>query len=286
MTLSRFSLLSLAFGALVAAPSVFALDIPTNDGYVTDSANLLSSNQKDALDEDLRQYEAATSNQIAVLTISSLSGAEISDFAVEVGRKWGVGTTKNNGVMMVISYQDRMVNISPGYGLEGVLPDIVVKGIIDTDIVPAFRDGEYAKGITDAVESIKKHIAGEYTAERYTVKDSAGALPWILFFVFLFFNAGGAFLGRTKSWWLGGVFGGVFGIILAIIFSWWVSVPILVALGLLFDYIVSKGNWKGPRGGRGGFGGFGGGGFSGGNSGGFGGFGGGSFGGGGASGKW
>lgn len=289
MTLLRSSSLCLAFVALAYfVPSAHAYDTPTNDGYVTDSANLLTADQKDTLDNSLREYELSTSNQLAVLTISSLSGADISDYALDTFRKWGIGQKeKNNGVLLVVSYADRKIWITTGYGLEGAIPDIVAKGIVETDIVPAFRDGKYYEGISAALDSMKKHIAGEYTADRYAVQDTSGVFPWILFFAFIFLNAGGAFLGRTKSWWLGGVFGGVFGFILALVFSWWLSVPILVGIGLLFDYIVSKANWKGPRGGRGGFGGFGGfgGGSSGGSSG-FGGFGGGSSGGGGAGGGW
>lgn len=288
MTTLRSSSIGLVLAALFFfVPAAHAFDVVTNDGYITDAAGLLTADQKDTLDESLRQYEEKTSNQLAVLTIASLSGADISEYSLETYRKWGIGQKeKNNGALVVVSYTDRKIWITTGYGLEGALPDLVVKGIVETDMVPAFRDGKYYEGISTALDSMEKHIGGEYTVDRYTVKDSSGAIPWIFFFVFILFNAGGAFLGRTKSWWLGGVFGGVFGLILTIAFSWWLSIPALVGLGLLFDYIVSKGGGgRGGRGGRGGFGGFGG--FGGGSSsGGFGGFGGGSSGGGGAGGGW
>lgn len=274
---------------LASVTPAFAFDIPVNDGYVTDTAHLLTLEEEATLEANLQAYDQQTGNQLAVLTVDTLSGADISQVNVDTFRKWQIGSKdKNNGLLMLVSYQDRLVNLTTGYGLEGVIPDIVAKGIIDTDLVPAFRDGKYGDGITAALESIKKHIGGEYTAERYTKKETSGVFPWAVFFIFLVFNGLAAVFAKSKSWWAGGIAGGVFGIILTIIFGWWLSIPILVAFGLLFDYIVSKGG-PGSGFGRGGFGG-GSGGFggwsSGSGGGGFGGFGGGSTGGGGATGRW
>lgn len=271
--------------------SASAFELPENDGYVTDAAGILTQEQRDILDADLHAYDTATSNQLAVLTVQSLSGADISEVALDAMRTWGVGQQeKNNGALILVAYQDHAIWIATGYGLEGALPDLVVKGIVETDMVPAFRDGDYFQGIQIAIESMKKHIGGEYTAERYNTSDALGLFPWILFFVFIAGNWMAASFARTKSWYAGGIVGGLFGIILTFLFSWWLSIPVLVALGLLFDYILSKhGNFlQGGRGGRGGRGGFGGGGFGGGSGGGggFGGFGGGSSGGGGAGGRW
>lgn len=281
---------SALFASLVTAAgiAVAAYEVPVNDGFVTDTAKLLTTAEEALLEDKLLQYDRATSNQVAILTIPSLSGADISQIAVDVGRKWGVGTKENNnGILMVIAYADRTVNISTGYGLEGAVPDLVTKGIIDTDIIPAFREGKFYAGIDAAVDSLQKHIGGEYTAERYDTEDSSGAFPFIIFIVFLFLNFFASIFARTKSWWLGGIVGGIGGIILTIFFTWWLSIPLLVIAGLILDYFLSKGGPRGGRGGRGGFGGFGGGSMGGGSSsGGFGGFGGGSFGGGGSTGKW
>lgn len=262
--------------------------IPANDGFVTDADGVLSSSEEQSIESDLDAYAQETSNEIAVLLVSSLSGSVIADVAVDVGRKWGVGSEKNNGILILVSYQDREVFIATGYGLEGAVPDIVAYGIIEEDMIPHFRDAEYGEGIAQGIEALKKHIGGEYTAERYAENDEVPGFAWMIFVFFILIDFAGAFLSRSKSWWLGGVLGGVFGVILTTLFSWWISIPVLTLLGLLFDYIVSK---KGPRsrGGRGGrntpFGGFGSG-SSGSSSGGFGGFSGGSFGGGGAGGKW
>ena len=238
-----------------------------------------------SLHQVLQTYKDETSNEIAIVIVPGLSGEVIEDVGLQIGRKWGIGSKgKNNGILMLVAYAEHEVRFDVGYGLEGAVPDIVAKGIIDTDIVPAFRNGDYYGGIAAAVDSLKKHIGGEYTADRYATKEVSSNMSGFLFFIAMIaFQALASFLGRTKSWWLGGVLGGLGGIALAIIFGWWLSIPFLVILGLAFDYLVSK-NYGKPRRGRGMW--IGGGGFGGGSGGGFGGFGGGGFGGGGASGKW
>ena len=126
-------------------------------------------------------------------------------------------------------------------------------------------------------------------SDRYKEKKSDVSIGALFFIGLIILQWMIAILGRTKSWWLGGVLGGIGGIVLAVVLSWWLTIPAFILFGLLLDYLVSKnykargttqwwagGNWgPGSRGGGGGFGGFGGGGF-----------GGGSFGGGGASGRW
>jgi uncharacterized protein len=281
----RRSALLLAALSFLAATPALALEVPPNDGFVTDAVGVLPADREAAIEADLEAYARETSNEIAVLVVANLGGEDIADAAVDVGRKWGVGGSENdNGILMLVSYEDRQVFIATGYGLEGAVPDIVAKGVIEEDVLPSFRDGDFAQGIADGIEALKKHIAGEYTAERYT-DPGDGPWPWLLFLGFVFFNFIAAFLGRTKSWWLGGIIGGVLGVVLTALYAWWISIPVLVALGLLFDYALSKSGYNGRgRGGRGG--GFWTGGTGGSGSGGFGGFGGGSFGGGGAGGRW
>lgn len=272
-------------------PSTSAFDLPANDGYVTDTAGVLSEEQDQTLEQALLQYKNETSNEIAVVIVPDLQGEAIEDVALEIGRTWGIGSSKDNGILMLVSYADRQIRIEVGYGLEGAVPDLVAKGIIDTDIVPAFRDGDYFAGIQSAIQSLQKHIGGEYTAERYASEtDTSGIFAFLFFFGFMFFQWIVAILARTKSWWLGGVLGGIGGVVLTALYTWWTSIPLLILIGLALDYVVSKtyqakkrsspwwagGNWGPGGGGR----------FGGGSGGGFGGFGGGSFGGGGASGRW
>ncbi|MDD4318949.1 MAG: TPM domain-containing protein [Candidatus Peribacteraceae bacterium] len=269
---------------LALLPLLAAFTVPPNDGFVTDSANVLTQQQKSELDATLAAYRNETSNEIAILLVPSLGGEAIDEVGVQVGRAWGVGAKeKNNGILVLAALEERQVTIQTGYGLEGAVPDIVAKGIIDEDIVPRFRDGKYYEGLLAATESLRKHIGGEYTADRYAEGGMPDAAGFVFFLGFMVLNFLGAFLARSKSWWMGGVLGGVFGLILTVMFSWWLAIPGLILLGLIFDFIVSRmprsrhgrGRWWGGGLGGGGFGGRGGGGF-----------GGGSFGGGGASGRW
>lgn len=272
---------------LAGAPPTHAFNVPPNDGFVTDAAGILSKSEDAALELELQQYKDQTSNEIAVVILPTLGGEAIEDVGLDIARKWAVGSkAKNNGILMVIGYAEHQVRFDIGYGLEGAVPDLVAKGIIESDIVPAFRSGDYYGGIVTAIDSLRKHIGGEYTADRYAPKAGSGNFSPAFFFVlFLLFQWLIAILGRSKSWWLGGVVGGIGGIALALLYGWWLTIPVLIPLGLFLDFIVSKnyqsrgrtswwagGGW-GPGGGRG-------------SGGGFGGFGGGGFGGGGASGRW
>ncbi len=279
-----FSFLAFAFVwclyGVAAHPVAYAFDVPPNDGFVTDLTGKLTPQQEQDLEQKLTAYRQKTSNEIAILFVNNLGGEPIEDVALQVGRKWQVGTKENNnGILIVVSYEDRSVYIATGYGLEGAVPDIVAKGVIDTDMLPAFRDGKYYEGLAAGTDSLEKHIGGEYTADRYATQDGPGLWGVGVVFFFIFFNFFTAYLGRSKSWWLGGVMGGIFGVFITALYTWWLAIPLFIALGLIFDFIVSK-NPRGPggRGGRGGWGG--------GFGGGFGGFSGGSFGGGGAGGRW
>lgn len=279
--------IALTLAALAPVAAFAEFPVPPNDGFVTDTAGIVGAVQESLLEETLQSYKAQTSNEIAVVVLRSLEGFAIEDAALDIGRKWGVGSVKNNGVLLLIAYEERQVRIEVGYGLEGAVPDLVAQGIIDTDITPLFREGDYAGGISAAVQALQKHIGNEYTADRYSQPPESpfGGLG----FIFIVIGAQWllAILGRTKSWWLGGVVGGIGGAVLAYLFGWWLAIPALVPLGLLLDFVVSKNYkarghtswWAGGGWGPGGGGSFGGGG-------GFGGFGGGSFGGGGASGRW
>ncbi|MEK7591544.1 MAG: TPM domain-containing protein [Patescibacteria group bacterium] len=264
-----------------------AFQAPANDGFVTDTAGVLTPEQDATLEKILSEYRAKTSNEIAVLIVPTLAGRPAADVAVEIGRAWGVGTKENdNGILMLIAHKDREILLATGYGIEGVVPDVVAGGIMEEDILPNFREGKYFEGIQAGIEALQRHIGGEYTAERYAKEEDFSA--WggtILFFVFIFIQWLGAILARTKSWWLGGVLGGILGLVLAFMTNWWIAIPYFVVFGLIVDYVVSESYhargktswWAGGSWGPGG---------SGGSGGGFGGFGGGSFGGGGYRGRW
>ena len=227
-----------AIGLFVSEPA-FAFTIPPNDGFITDQVGLLTWQQEEGIEARLQAYQRSTSNEIAILIVSTLNGRPEAEVAVDVIRKWGIGTSENNnGVLLLHMYDDRRVYIAVGYGLEGVLPDLVVDGIIQTDIAPDFREGDYALGYSKAIDALEKHIGNEYTAERY--KARSDSFHRILFILFLLFEPIAAILGRTRSWWLGGIFGLAGGIVLVALYGWWLSIPILTIIGLFFDYIVSR----------------------------------------------
>ncbi len=227
---------------------------PSPPKLVNDYANILTPDQNQALERKLYQFDDSTSNQITVIIVPRLDGKDIADVAIELGRNWGVGNKKNNnGVILLISKEDRKLNISPGYGLEKSLPDLICQQIIENIIVPDFKGNDYYAGINHGTDAIIQATKGEFKApENYNRKGKSFGLGKIIFFIIIIVvflaisgggGSGGSLMSNGGAFLLGSLLGGA---------------------------------------GRGG-GGFGGGG---GSSGGFGGFGGGSFGGGGSSGSW
>lgn len=287
-TAGMFAVPLVAAALLLPSISHAEFPVPPNDGFFTDAAGIIDADAERRIESRLQSYKDSTSNEIAVVIVRTLEGYPIEQAALEIGRKWGVGSVKDNGLLMLVAYDDREIRLEVGYGLEGAVPDLVAKGVIETDVTPRFRDGDYAGGIEAGIDSLQKHIGNEYTADRYAEPADTLFGPFAFFFFIIGLQWMTAILARTKSWWLGGVFGGFGGAVLAFLFGWWLAIPVLVPLGLLLDFIVSRDYksrgkthwWAGGGWGPGGGGRFGGG------SGGFGGFGGGSFGGGGASGRW
>jgi len=119
---------------------------PQLTGRVVDNAQLLSQNQKENITAILKAHEEKTSNQIVVLTLNSLDGYEIADYSYQLGRYWQIGQkNKDNGVLLVISLQDRKLRIEVGYGLEGALTDKISHEIIEYTLKPKFRDQQYSR---------------------------------------------------------------------------------------------------------------------------------------------
>lgn len=144
-------------------PVLAALDFPNLTGRVVDNAKLLNNSQKNRLAKRLEQFEAATSNQVVVVTLPSLQGATIEEFGYRLGRHWGIGKAgRNNGVLLIVAPKERKVRIEVGSGLEGDLTDARAKAIIDHYILPVFRKGNYAAGIFSGVDKILAAIEGSY----------------------------------------------------------------------------------------------------------------------------
>jgi uncharacterized protein len=239
---------------MLAAPAAAAPKFPALTGRVVDDAHILSDATKTDLDGKLAALEAKTSRQLVVVTIPSLQGYEISDYGYQLGRAWGIGQKKlNNGVLFIVAPHEHKVRIEVGYGLEPILTDALSEVILQSQVLPKFRAGDFNGGIeagTDALiaqlsldRSAAEAKAAAAEAQVQRGGHRGGIVPFIFVLIVFFFIFGRLFGGRGAA-------------------GLW---PLLFLGGM--------------GGGRGGYGGdwSGGGGFGGG---------GGSFGGGGASGSW
>lgn len=291
-----FKFVIVAFlGFFLLTLPVLAQEFPQPTGYVNDFAQMLSSDYRQSLEEELVNFEKETTVEIAVVTIDSLEGGSIEDYAVRLFEDWQIGKKeKDNGLLILIAKEDREMRIEVGYGLEPVITDGRAGRIIREQMRPAFREEDYDVGVKLAIGQIENYIRfGEPPTGAEEVQEKAMAsLPLIIFVVIILIYLS-SFLARSKRFWPGGVIGGVMGGILGLIVGTILSFVLLIAglglLGLILDYLLSKNYKKLKKAGKStGFWGSGGGFFSGGGrgGGGFGGFSGGSSGGGGASGGW
>jgi uncharacterized protein len=242
-------------------------------GHVNDYTNLLSSSEKENLENKLTSFKNETSTELAVVIINSLEEDTIEGFAVQLFEDWGIGTKENdNGVLLLIALEERKLRIEVGYGLEGALTDLQSGQIIRNTLTPAFKSEEYYTGIDKAINQIISAVKGEeFVVDESSNDTSEGSSSYKFIFIIglialqLLMN----FFRKTKSIWQGGVLGVVIGVIIGLIkasvASGLIFAIVLGLGGLLLDYIAS--NTKGGKGGKGGIF-FGGGGFGGGRSGG------------------
>jgi uncharacterized protein len=168
-------------------------DIPEKaSGYINDYVGKINAQEKQFLEQKLSDFEAQTSNQIFVLLYSSLGGKAIEEFTHETARKWKIGQKdKNNGILLAIFVNDRKVRIEVGYGLEGAVPDITAKQIIENEIKPALKANNYYKAIDAGVTAIIQATKGEYTgtgksAYRYKTGKNNSKNPFTGLFFMLF----------------------------------------------------------------------------------------------------
>lgn len=234
-------------------------DYKRKNQLVQDFGQMLNTVERNQLEQKLVAYDDSTSVQILVVTFKKLDGYPLELLANEIGEKFGVGQKdEHNGIVIVLSDEDRKVTLRGGYGIQAKMPPTIEKLIIDREMIPEFKNGNYYQGLDNAVNAIQKQLAGQYDAEPKE-KDKTGGIITLLSFIFIIVlfiiiaSKGGGNNGGNRS---------------RRGFNWG-------------DIIFTSGGMSSW--GSGGFGGGSGGGFGGG---GFGGFGGGSFGGGGASGSW
>jgi uncharacterized protein len=241
-----------------------AQDIPAPPNpprLVNDFAHVMTADQVQELENKLVAYDDSTSIQIAVVTVQTTGNNSIDDYALKILRDWKVGNKKtNNGVVILAAVQDHKVFIATGYGMEGSVPDITAKEIIENEIVPNFKQQNYYRGFDVAVDAVIKASRGEYTAPSgYNQRKGRGGGVGNILGIIIFFVIIAVLASRG-----GGRGGG----------------GMLNRSGVL-PFLIGSMLGSSSRGG-----GFGGGGFGGEGGGGFGGFGGGGGGGGGAGGSW
>ena len=234
---------------------------------VNDYAGLLNENQFRHLELKLERFNDSSSTQIVVILVKSLNGYTKEEFADRVGEKWGVGQKgKNNGIIVLVKPKYRNekgeARISVAYGLEGVIPDATAKRVVENDMMPYFKAGDYFTGIDRATNTLISLSKGEFTADQYKKKTEGNPfglfIPIIIIIIIIIFmrrNSGNHYSTGSKG----------------------ASIWTALWLASMMGSRGGAGSWGDFRSGGGSFGGGGGG---------FGGFGGGSFGGGGAGGSW
>jgi uncharacterized protein len=263
--LSVFFTLILILTGLTCALSQDLPAKPVPLRLVNDFAGLLSSGEQNMLEHKLVAFDDSTSTQITIVIVKDLQGYDKADYAQRLGEKWGIGRKQlNNGVLILVKPKtpdsQGEVQIAPGYGLQGAIPDLTCAPIVDNDILPAFRRGDYYGGLNKATTTIMALARGEYTAAQYgkRIKSNTarsapfGIFIFIMFIIMLLRNSGRSNHNNISR----------------------TGLPFWMLMGMMNSGRNShNGSWGGFSGGGGGGGGFGG-------------FGGGSFGGGGAGGSW
>ncbi|WP_444898020.1 TPM domain-containing protein [Microbulbifer sp. SSSA005] len=159
--------------ALVCALTAWAdVQFPALSGRVVDQGELLKADERYQLTELIQQYERDSDNQLVVATIPELQDITIEEYANQLARKWKLGKKdKDNGVLFLIAPNDRKVRIEVGYGLEGALTDALAANIIQTKVLPEFRNGDFSGGINAGVRSIIAATKNEYVAEPVETKE-------------------------------------------------------------------------------------------------------------------
>lgn len=253
-----------------------AQDVPAKPNpptRVNDLAHVMTPDQVDALEHKLVAFNDSTTSDIVIVTVPDIGNSSIEDYALKILRTWGVGDKKNNnGIVILADIKDHQVYIAIGYGLEGAIPDITAKEIVDNEIVPNFREGgndNYYRGFDQATNALIKAAAGQYKApEGYAqgrhrrsngTGNAIGFFIIILIILFVIFRRRGGGGGGG-----GGYYGG----------GGWLPFFLGTMIGNSWGSRGGGGDWGGGGSGGGGWGGGGGG------------FGGGSGGGGGAGGSW
>lgn len=261
----RFSLYALVLLSSISSWAQYTIpEKPdtANPDAVYDYINLLTSSQKQTLENKLIRYSDTTGTQIVIAIISSTKGEDIALLGAKWGQKWGVGQAKeDNGIFITVAKDDRQVDINTGYGIEYIISDSDAERLINQVMIPHFKKGNFYTGLDQATNTIFKHLQGNYKGERQQTHTTP-IEPIAMFIIFIVL-----IIILSKGNKKGGDSGGTGRHVTQ-------SLLDVIILSNMGRGGFSGGSWGNGNGGFGGSGGFGGG------------FGGGGFGGGGASGGW
>ena len=270
--------------------------VPPLTAHVVDSTGTLNAQQARQLEDKLNAFEQSGGAQVVLLLVPTTQPEDIVSYANRVANTWKIGRKEiGDGLLLIVAKNDRQVRIEVAKTLEGAIPDLAAKHIIDQAITPRFRQGDFAGGLDAGVDQIMARINGEaLPAPTSRPTGKRGGFDWTDLAVFMFIAV--PVLGTVTRRLLGSkvgsvATGGVVGVIAMLVTSSLLIAGLAAFAALLFALFsnvtqgVGRSGWgSGGAGGWGTGGGFGGGGFGGG--GGFSSGGGGDFGGGGASGSW
>lgn len=186
---------------ILTLSSIFSLEVPQLKGRVNDYANIIGKNDEIEIENYLSSLDSQTGIQLVVLTIPSLENDSLENFSMKVVNNWQLGQDgKDNGVLLLISYDERKIRIETGYGLEDKLTDMKSGLIIRNVIVPEFKLGNYSEGIKKGVRNIVGIVSGdEEIVEKSVLEDEeegsvAGIffmIVWIIFIIILISSRGG-----------------------------------------------------------------------------------------------
>jgi uncharacterized protein len=274
----------------VAAQAVLA--IPELSARVIDQTGTLDAIQRQGLEDKLAAFEQKKGTQIVMLLVPTTHPEDIASYANRVSNAWKIGRKEvGDGIVVIVAKDDRKVRIEVAKTLEGAVPDLAARQVIDDAITPRFRQNDFAGGLQAAADQLIARISGEALPQPKRAPqrgaDGNKGFDWFDLAIFLFFAVpiGGGILRGMLGRKLGSLLtGGGVGLIALLITSSLVVAGVAAVVALLFSILSGGSSWGGGRGRGGGPvffpGGFGGGG------GGFRSGGGGDFGGGGASGGW
>ena len=244
---------------VIATTDGLAQSLPKPTGRVNDFANVISPEVESELDVQLANLESTTSHEVAVVTVQSLGGTTVDDYANRLFKDWGIGQAgKDNGVLILVAPNERELRIEVGYGLEGILPDGLAGQVRDDEMLPRFKENDYSGGIRSGTIRIIDIVAKEQVLtpeEIAALNDGSADIPvwFIIPFFGLFVGIGFLMIGAsvpTRSFFallFGLLFGGMpmlIGLLLSFTWSLFTLVPLAIGMIWLGARLGKRQSWK------------------------------------------